>query len=119
MSQLILHSVKLSDSGNYSCQPASLNKAVITLHVIKDTSQQLVVLANDSEMIFLSVTTGILMLTVQEYLLWDSLKVSEFNTVTIVVMYTLKDLNEQPNVLENGKNWALGGNCDLTCTICQ
>ena len=43
ISQLIFSSVKVMDSGIYSCQPASLDRVKMALHVIEDTSQELMV----------------------------------------------------------------------------
>ena len=40
LSTLNLPSVDLADSGNYSCQPASLHKVSITLHVLKAEKEQ-------------------------------------------------------------------------------
>jgi len=40
LSTLYLPSVDLADSGNYSCQPASLHKVSITLHVLKAEKEQ-------------------------------------------------------------------------------
>ena len=40
LSTLALASVELGDSGNYSCQPASLHKVSITLHVLRAEKEQ-------------------------------------------------------------------------------
>ena len=40
LSTLYLPSVSLNDSGNYSCQPASLQRVAITLHVLKEEKEQ-------------------------------------------------------------------------------
>ena len=40
LSTLYLPSVGLTDSGNYSCQPASLTRVAITLHVLKAEKEQ-------------------------------------------------------------------------------
>ena len=40
LSTLYLPSVGLTDSGNYSCQPASLRRVAITLHVLKAEKEQ-------------------------------------------------------------------------------
>ena len=40
ISTLSLPSVDLTDSGNYSCQPASLQRVAITLHVLQDQKEQ-------------------------------------------------------------------------------
>ena len=40
ISTLSLPSVHLADSGNYSCQPASLQRVAITLHVLQEQKEQ-------------------------------------------------------------------------------
>ena len=40
ISTLSLPSVRLTDSGNYSCQPASLQRVAIALHVLQEQKEQ-------------------------------------------------------------------------------
>ena len=68
LSTLYLPSVSLNDSGNYSCQPASLQRVAITLHVLKEEKEQELSVkesvseANRKKFGFFNVTVDIAML---------------------------------------------------------
>ena len=48
MAALTLSSVNLSDSGNYSCHPATLDRVTITLHVLRERKEQKLVVKNSN-----------------------------------------------------------------------
>ena len=116
LSTLYLPSVDLADSGNYSCQPASLHKVSITLHVLKAEKEQKLSVKETSDSVSHSHLSPIVLLLLNLCIIYQprwSKHRATFMTIHLLKIIFMEEEPKMSLILSGNSVWLLNTVLDL------